>query len=195
LQDKKELRKERDINVLALNKVQVNLTQQLNVLVLINKDFIEPYKNHPILWLAVPAAPPRNYSKLQIDAGSLSFLVEKDRPELILEILVVEEKFQEVINLINLRSEAHVRRLQPQLERIGFREGQPFDKSPAELEELLGPRLVLELKRLTAGLISNTEDAIQAHEEIIKEIKRVGAKMFPKKRILSFEYKAQNNKI
>lgn len=188
LQNRREDKNEKNENVAALNKIQINFVQQLNALTIFNKDFILPYKDLPIYWIAVPAAPYRDYSKLQIDAGSLSFLINKDNSQLISEILVVEEQFQEVINLINLRSEVHVRQLQPKLEEIGFREGKPFDKSIEEVEELLGDRLVGELKRSTSGLISSTENAIKSHEEIIKKIKTTGSEIFPTKRIISFEY-------
>jgi len=184
LQNRKEKKREENANTEALNKVQITLTQQLNALTIFNKDFIQPYKNHPINWVAVPAAPHRGYSKLQIDGGSLAFLVEKDSSILISKILVVEEKFKEVINLINLRSNIHVQQLQPKLAEMGFVEGQPFNFSLEEVESMLGTQLVSGLKRLTASLIAITEDAIKSHEEIIKEIKMTGVKIFPKKRIL-----------
>jgi len=188
LQNRKEKNRESNTNAEALNKVQITLGQQLNALTIFDRDFIQPYKDHPINWIAIPAAPHRNYSKLQIDGGSLAFLVEKDSSVLISKVLVVEEKFQEVMNVINLRSNIHVQQLQPKLEEMGFIEGQPFNFSLGEVERLLGPQLVSGLKRLTNSLISITEDAIRSHEEIIKEIKTTGIKIFPNKRILSFEY-------
>jgi len=190
-QNRREKEKDSDANRAALNKVQINLTQQLNSLTIFNRDFIKPYKEHPVSWIAIPAAPYRDYSKVQIDGGSLVFLIENNASDLISKTLVVEEKFQEVMNLINLRSEVHVGRLQPKLEEIGFREGEPFDVTMEEAQEMLGVRLVTELKRLTAGLVSITEDAIQSHEEIIRELNECGKEIFPKKRVLSFEYKGR----
>ncbi|MBT6045305.1 MAG: hypothetical protein HOI47_33995 [Candidatus Scalindua sp.] len=35
---------------------------------------------------------------------------------------------------------------------------------------------------------NNPDDAVRSHEEIIKEIKTTGKKIFPKKRVLSFAY-------
>jgi hypothetical protein len=188
LQNRKEKRKETNTNAEALNKVQITLSQQLNALTLFNKDFIQPYKDHPINWIAIPAIPHRDYSQLQIDGRSLAFLVEKDSSSLISKVLVVEEKFKEVMNVINLRSNIHVQQLQPKLAEMGFVEGQPFNYSLEKVENLIGLQLVSGLKRLTISLISITEDAIQSHEEIIKEIKTTGIKIFPGKRILSFEY-------
>lgn len=188
LQNKREKKKETNTNVAALNKVQINLIQQLNMLTNFNKTYVQPYKDHSITWIAIPANPHIDYSKLQIDSGSLFFLVENNSSNLISNILLVEEKFQMVINLINLRSKVHVDRLQPKLEEIGFKEGENFAKSIKEVEKLLGVRLVSELKKLTKDVISFTEDAIQSHEEIIKEIKTTGTRLFPKKRVLSFEY-------
>ncbi|MFK5912935.1 MAG: hypothetical protein QM484_01055 [Woeseiaceae bacterium] len=188
LQNMKEKRKENNANVFALNKVQINLVQQLNALIIFNKDFIKPNKEHPINWVAIPAAPHRDYSKLQIDGSSLSFLIENNYSTLISKVLITEEKFHEVMNLINIRSKTHLNRLQPKLEEIGFKEGEPFNLSVEEVENLLGARLVGELKRVTDGLISSTEDAISSHEEMIKELKQAGNIIFPKKRILSFGY-------
>lgn len=188
LQNRKEKKRELNSNVEALNKVQITLTQQLNALTIFNKDFIQPYKNHPVNWIAIPAAPHRDYSKLQIDGGSLAFLIEKDASTLISKILVVEDKFKEVMNVINLRSDIHVQQLQPKLAEMGFIEGQPFHLSIEQVENIIGVQTVSALKRLSSNLIIITEDAIQSHEEIIKEIKATGKKIFPKKRILSFEY-------
>jgi hypothetical protein len=86
LQNRKDKKRVTNDNFLALNKVQINLTQQLNALTILNKDFIQPYKGHPIKWIAMPAIPHRDYSKLRIDAGSLAFLVEKNAAYLISEI-------------------------------------------------------------------------------------------------------------
>ncbi len=188
LQNKKEKKRETNANVEALNKVQITLTQQLNALTIFNKDFIQPYKDHPANWIAVPAAPHRDYSKLQIDGGSLAFLIGRGSSTLISKILIVEEKFKEVMNVINLRSGIHVQQLQPKLAEMGFIEGEPFNMSLEKVESILGTQLVSGLKRLTDSLIAITEDAIQSHEEIIEEIKATGVKIFPNKRILSFEY-------
>ncbi|MBU4317800.1 MAG: hypothetical protein KKF30_11070 [Proteobacteria bacterium] len=193
LQNRKEKRREVNTNAEALNKIQITLSQQLNALTIFNKDFIQPHKNHPVNWIAVPAAPHRDYSKLQIDGGSLAFLVEKDSSTIISKVLVVEEKFKEVMNVINLRSNIHYQQLQPKLAEMGFIEGEPFNLSHKEVEILLGTQLVSALKRLTESLISSTEDAIKSHEEIITEIKTIGKAIFPNKRILSFEYMNKEN--
>jgi hypothetical protein len=118
----------------------------------------------------VPAAPHRDYSKLQIDGGSLAFLIERGSSTLISKILIVEEKFKEVMNVINLRSGIHVQQLQPKLAEMGFVEGEPFNMSLEKVESILGTQLVSGLKRLTDSLIAITEDTIQSHEEIIEEI-------------------------
>jgi len=194
LQNRKEKKKETDKNAAALNKVQINLTQQLNALTILNKDFVQPYKDHPVNWIAIPAAPHRDYSKLQIDGGSLSFLVETDSSTLISKVLVAEEKFKELMNVVNLRSNIHVRQLQPKLEEIGIIEGEPFKFSPEGVESILGDSLVSRLKRLTNDLFYLTNDAIQSHEEIIQEIKTTGTRIFPNKRILTFEYQNKENK-
>ena len=189
LQNSKDEKKEKNHNSQALNKAQINLVQQLNFLTIFNKDFLLPNKESPIRWLAVPAAPYRDYKKLRIDAGSLAFLVESGNASLISEILVTEEIFQEVMNVINSRSDVHVTRLQLKLEEIGFEEGKPYDKPFEEFERMLGERLVTELKRFTENLYENTKIAITSHEILIKKIKATGRDLFPDKRILSYEYK------
>lgn len=143
----------------------------------------------------MPAIPHRDYSKLSIDGGSLSFLIENDSSFLISKILVVEDKFQEVINLINMRSEVHVGQLQPKLEKLGVVESKPFDLPIEKVESSLGVVIVGKLKRLTEGIIASTEDAIRSHEEVIKEIKSTGSKIFPNNRVLSFEYLNKDKKI
>ena len=195
LQNKREKKKEENVNVSALNKVQINFVQQLNALTILNKDFIIPHREHPLTWVAIPAVPLRDYANLQIDGASLSFLTESGNANLISEILVEEESFKEVMKTLNLRSEVHVGLLQPKLEAIGFREGQDFKYSVEQVEEMLGPHLVGKLKRLTEGLITLTENAIKSHEEIIKKIKSTGTNIFPKKKILGFEYKNDKKTI
>jgi len=188
LQNRKEKKKETNKNIEALNKVQITLTQQLNALTILNKDLIQPHKDHPIKWLAMPAVSHRNYSKLQIDAGSLSFLVEKGSSSLISEVLNVEEKFKEVMNIVNLRSNFHVQKLQPKLAEIGIEEGKTYQLQPEKVEHLLGIQIVGTLKKFTDSLIQITEDAITSHEKIINDIKTIGKKIFPKSKIVSFSY-------
>ena len=196
LQNKKEKKKVINENATALNKVQITFTQELNALTILNKDFIQPYKLNPVNWVAMPAIPQRDYSKLQIDAGSLAFLVEHGEASIISQALVVEEKFKELMNVVNLRSNFHVQQLQPKLAEIGFVEGEPYDKSVEEVEELLGVQIVSTLKRLTENVISMTADAITSHEEMLTKLNSTGKKIFPKNRIVNFEYinKDENNK-
>lgn len=192
LQNLKDEKKEINTNSQALNKVQINLGQQLNCLTIFNKDFLLPNEESPIRWFAVPAAPYRDYKNLRINAGTLAFLIEPGYGSLITEILVAEEMFQEVMNVINLRSETHVSRLQPKLEEIGFEEGKPYDKPFVEFEKMLGARLVGEMKRFTEGLYDSTKIAIETHENLINKIHKIGGEIFPDKKTLTYQYK---NKI
>ena len=193
-QNRRENRKEENINVAALNKVQINLIQQLNVLTILHKDFIKPYQNNAIKWLATPAAPYRDYSYLRIDVGSIIFLAEKGFSPLISEILLTEETFQEAMKILNLRSEVHINRLQPKLEALGFKEGVAFESTQEEFEKNLGDRLTIELKRLTEGVVGLTEDSITLHEDTISKLKSAGETIFPNKKVLSFEYTPKDSK-
>ena len=136
----------------------------------------------------MPALPFRDYTNLRIDAESAVFLVDHGYASLITKLVVVEEKFKEVMKIVNMRSDLHVSKLQPELKRLGFVEGQPPPMTEEDFFRELGHPLVTELSRITQSIFDLGEDAIQSHEEIILEVKQVGSKIYPDSRITSFEY-------
>ena len=186
-QNKREDKKENDRNLASLDFVQINLIQQLNSLLILQKDHISKVEEIPkqIKWLAISALPHRDFSQYKINSETLIFFAEKGYPELIQKILITEEAFFETFQILNTHSDLHLNKLQNKLEEAGWVEGEGPGCSPKELEEKVGHRIVTEKLRLTESLIGYTENTIKSHKEIISEIHSAGKKIFPGKKIIT----------
>ncbi len=195
LQNRKEEKRENNKNARVLNLVQFNLIQQLNSLLILQKNYIDPIDHIPFnwIWFSIPALPIKNYSQYKINNEDLTFLAEKGYSSLIQKILLTEELFYETIQLLNYRSDTHVNTLQPKLKEEGFIEGKDPGYSYEKFEEKIGHTLVLEFKRMTNDLILFTENTIISHEKIIGEIKTVGSKIFPENKIVTIKKNAPVN--
>lgn len=188
-QNKREEKKENDRNLATLDFVQISLIQQLNALTILKKDHVSKVEELPeeLKWLAIPALPEQDYSQYKIKNESLIFLAEKGYPELIQKILIAEEAFYLVFQIVNTHSDFHVSRLQDKLEEVGWVEGEGPGCAPEELQEKVGHRIVTEKRRMTNDLVKCTESAITLHDDVIGEIYRVGKKIFPDKKIVTLQ--------
>lgn len=196
-QEAREKKKDEAIHITAINKVQINFVQQLNALLILYKDWIVPfievkkkYGDNLFASFSFPALPTRDYSTLKVDGGSLVFLADYGKSNLITDILIAEEGFKELMILVNLRSETHSSQLQTKLEACGFVQGELPPMPEQEFKKYLGLPLLIKMKGFSDGIEQQTIKAIDEHKNILQRLHSAGKEIFPDaKAILSYKIK------
>ena len=121
----------------ALNSALFVLIRQMNAIHCIKRDldkFKEPFDQG----LSLPAMQPPDYSSVKQDIDSLRFLIGSGNANILMELTIEQERFEQAINSINIRNEFYVNEVQPALSYHSLN-GKPLPLS--KFEEKLGERL------------------------------------------------------
>jgi hypothetical protein len=178
-----ELRKNIDQNLNVYNMSFIRLFHQYNDLLVIKKYFISEIDKDPINWLNIPALSEQKVLP-DPDLSTLSFLIQYGKSDIISDIIIANQKYEVCINIINIRSDLHLNKLQPILERIT-----PIDNlvDKDDIEKELGPKLIGELKNITKEIEEMIPETIQTYEVLLGKITEYGKVVFPKRKILSYK--------
>ena len=189
LENRKKERELEDKNIAAGNRALFVLIRQLNVLLVFQKQAIEPVRNHPGIFIAMEPLLPRTYDSLKFDVDSLSFLLETDYRQVLMEIMIEELSFQETIRAINERSRIHFTQVQPLMEKAGIIEGGEYKNS--DFERILGNRLYLHLRRLTDAVVDHVDKTVISLRKMSEELRNVLRKLYPDAKFI--QLKENNN--
>ena len=129
--DSYRLRKE------ALNQAIFVIARQMNAMRLIKQD-IEKYQEGVQRAFNLPAQKPPKYSDLKQDINSLSFVLETDTPQILLDLTVEQERFDQAIESINVRNDFYVYQVQPAISQQGLTS---LRVTRQQLREALGERI------------------------------------------------------
>ena len=99
-----------------------------------------------------------------LDLDDLSFLLETDDRNLVLEIMIESQRFNGAVQVLNERSLLHREKVQPLLDPAGIREGGTY--SDSDFVRALGEPLCLTLKRVTDTAIDNVDRSVSSCEAL-----------------------------
>lgn len=100
------------------------LLQQLNTIVLIQRDYVYPELGNRGRFIAIPAMRQFDTSKNVLELTELSFLLDDSASrQLLYDFYIAQENYLEALNQWNLRSSFHLEQLQPALARSGIING------------------------------------------------------------------------
>jgi hypothetical protein len=108
-------------NIAAGNRALIILLQQANTLKLFQIDFIEPFRGSPGKHFQIRPALPFQEDSLIFDIQSLEFLLSPEHQQVIMDLVLEENRYRETIKAINARSHHHFEVVQPKLARAGIR--------------------------------------------------------------------------
>tara|TARA_R100000935_G_C2828471_1_gene163641 strand:- start:329 stop:1150 length:822 start_codon:yes stop_codon:yes gene_type:complete len=121
----------------ALNQAIFVIARQMNAVQLIKRD-IQQYREGVERAFNLPPQKPPVYSDLRQDISSLSFILETDAPQLLLELTVEQERFDQAIESINVRNEFYVHQVQPAVSQQGL---PSLRMTRQKLKDALGERI------------------------------------------------------
>ncbi|WP_154650032.1 hypothetical protein [Methylophilus methylotrophus] len=185
-QNQKELEIEKKNNLIAINKAIFTLSRMANDLFVYQRDYINLVRDEKEAFLKL--RPTSQYDKelFKLDIESLSFLLNTDFRNLLSEIAIEGERYIAAIEAINLRSNIHLNEIQPKLENAGFKNGLSITISDADLELILGNRLLSMLKETTEQVITHVDSTIESLKLVADRLKDSMKTIYPDQKIITF---------
>lgn len=100
----------------AAHRLMFALLQQVNTIVLIQRDYVHERLTDPARFLSIPATPPYDTVKNVLQLPELAFLIDtKEGRAILYDFYLAQENYIEALNQWNLRSALHLERVQPAL--------------------------------------------------------------------------------
>lgn len=175
LKSYEEQKKDKEQQKNALNSALFVLIRQINAIQCIKRD-LEKFKTPFDRALSLPAMKPPDYSSVKQDIGSLNFLIDGDNAQILMDLAVEQERFEQTINSINIRNEFYVNEVQPALSFHALN-GKPLPL--AEFEEKLGERLSQGAINGSAVLYEHVYATDVSLHEKYTELRELAKKLFP----------------
>ena len=152
----------------AGHRLMFALLQQINTIVLIQRDYVYEHLPNPGRFISIPATPPYDTAKNVLQLPDLAFLIDTGEGRTILyDFYLAQENYIEALNQWTLRSALHHERVQPALAASKISNGGIITKEALQL--VLGP--------LVFGSITNsTENCIEAFQRAFQKLADVKIK-------------------
>lgn len=151
---------------------------------------LEPYRtaaNDAARAFMVPAFKPPDYLSLKQDIASLSFLLELGYPQLLFELSIEQERFEQVFEALRIRNQFYVGELQPALERTGMNGSKV---TLAEAKTILGARIYDSAMNQAQDLFDHFQASEKSIPEMFASIRSTAKALFPSAAFVSYEYNA-----
>jgi hypothetical protein len=184
-QKDKEKENEKKRNVLNGNSAIFSLMRMTTTLKNLQKQVIDPVRDHPARFLEMPSIPHMVKDDIKLDIETLYFLLETEDRNLLNELVIEEARYQSALDAINERSLVHRKELQPLLERGGIVQG--GDYSLLQIEQLLGNRLYITMQQATTQLIEHVDSTIVSLQEVAEKFTDSLKKRFTDETIIGFK--------
>ena len=152
----------------SANRTLFVLSRLVNDLGAFRQQYIDPLRDDPDRSLKIRAKMKAENPTLRIDVREMSFLVRDKQPELLMKILIQEDRYMAVNTIVDSRSEMHLREVQPRLEGAGLTFGQPMDRKA--VEDALGPRILISMENMTVEMIELLDGTITSIRRTSEEL-------------------------
>jgi len=182
LNSKKEEIKEHTQQKLAMNKAIFVSIRQINAVENMQKEFSE-YSTELDRAFKLPAMKPPCYDGLKYDFDGLSFLLE-DYPQVMMNLVVEQERFEQVFNSIDIRNNFYVNDVQPALSKL---ELESKNISIAAFSKALGERLFEGAIGAADSMYYHVETTSESLVVMHNELAAVARKAFPGGKFLKLE--------
>jgi hypothetical protein len=124
LQRRFQQRQEHKAALTAAHRLMFSLLQQINTIVLIQRDHVFGHLENRGRFISIPATPPYDAAKNVLELPELAFLLQDtESRKLLYDFYMAQENYIEALNQWNLRSSFHLEKLQPALAASGITNG------------------------------------------------------------------------
>lgn len=114
LQRKMQKAQEHKADITAAHRLMFSLLQQINTIILIQKDYVYSQLKNRGRFISIPATPSFDTRKNVLELPELTFMLhDAEARSLLYDFYIAQENYIEALNQWNLRSSFHLERLQP----------------------------------------------------------------------------------
>jgi hypothetical protein len=170
----------------AGNLALLTLSQMLSQLRRFQEDFISSVPDRSGRWLKMRVTFPRSGSGLGFDVSRLEFLLESEDKNLLPELLLEEQRFQLVFEMINTRSHLMLEKVHPSLSAGGIHHGQEVDERAAR--SILGPALSAEADELTEQVVAHVNESVQSQRAMVDKLHRALVTLVPGQKFIRVDF-------
>ncbi|CAG0985174.1 hypothetical protein ARNL5_02801 [Anaerolineae bacterium] len=183
LQHKKQEDDVKKTNLANGNIAMFTLLSMVNSLLNYQGQIIDPIRTNPKAFLEMSPTLSFLREDLSFKIKDLYFLIEKNDPNLLGELMLEEARYKAAMDAINERSRLHIHEIQPLLERCGIIEGGTYTFE--EIEKVLGNRFYTTLHQQLAQIIDHVDSALISMDATGKKLNEALKAAYPKERVLA----------
>jgi hypothetical protein len=168
LQRRMQARVEERNALTSAHRLMFALLQQINTIVLIQRDYVHEHLDNPGRFISIPATPMFDTEKNILQVPDLSFLIDsKDGRAVMYDFYLAQENYIEALNQWNLRSAIHFGKVQPALAASTIPNGGLVTQETIEL--VLGTHLF-------GTIVSGTNNCLEALQRAYAKLAEVKIK-------------------
>jgi hypothetical protein len=155
----------------SAHRLMFALLQQINTIVLIQRDYVFEHLRNPGRFISIPATPTFDVDKNLLQVPELAFLLESKASRLIMyDFWLAQENYIEALNQWNMRSQLHFEKVQPALAASVIPNGGVVTREAIEL--VLG-------KHLFGTIVNSTENCLETLRRAYGKLADVKARARP----------------
>jgi len=185
LESRSRKREKRISQLDAANQLLYVLFERLNTVKLFQIDFIEPVRDDPGRMLSLQPMANYHAPESKMEAEKIAYIFQTSHKDLMFELHVVNEQFQEVVNSIRHRSNLHLNVCQPLLEQAGHRMGDAITNN--DVLNAVGERNYEMLRQSTDVVIGNVDKFVERADKLRSRLILVFSEIFSKDEVFGFE--------
>lgn len=172
-----------DENVASGNRALFTLLQIWNKQKQYQKEIIDSYRSRDDAWFNLPAGSPISDNSLVFDMKELSFVLQS-KGSIFQFVFLEADRFRDVAQLIDKRSELILSEVFPRLSAAGIKIGQSVDSD--KVKQILTAGVVRQLEILTAGIVKNMDENIISSRAIFNKLRAALKEIYPKRKFIDF---------
>ena len=182
LNESKEQEKLAEAQKGEVNRSLFILIRQYNALTQIKKE-LDKHSSTFDLIINLPALRVPNYGDLMQNLAGLDFLLSTYDPNILFNLAVEQERFEQSMEALRMRSEFYVHELQPAIELHNLNKR---SVSASEFERIVGERISETAKNLTLVLKMHIDESIRSNQEVYLQLRATALQLYPNTNFLKY---------
>lgn len=171
----------------SAHRLMFALLQQINTIVLIQRDYVFGELKNPGRFLSIPATPAFDTGKNVLELPELAFLLGSKAGRAILyDFYLAQENYVEALNQWNLRSALHLEKIQPAFAASGIPMGATVTE--ADLQRALGAHHFGAIVNSTNNTIDSLKRAFERLAAVKKQARPYLVKRFDTDDFTEFDF-------
>ena len=147
-------KQEQKAALMSAHRMLFCLLQQMNTIMLIQKDFVFPHLSDPGRFISIPAIHELDFEKNAYDFSMFGFMLKTNKSRMIMyDLYLAQESYIEALRALNERSRLHREEVQPRLASAGIGNGSTVTHD--DVRQALGPFVF-------PSIVATTDQAIDA---------------------------------